>query len=96
VSSQIFIGLDLGKLRDYTAVCLLEHLVEEHQFRVIHLYRFPLRTTYPDIIRDVGQLVCRFPGSELVIDATGVGVAVFDMFVQAGLRPRGVVITGGD
>jgi hypothetical protein len=93
---KIVIGLDLGKLRDYTAVCVLEHLVEERQFRVGHLQRFKLNTAYPQIIEEVGVLVRRFPGSELIIDATGVGVAVFDMFVQAALRPRGVMITGGD
>jgi hypothetical protein len=93
---KFVIGLDLGKLRDYSAVCVLEHLVPERQFRVGHLQRFKLNTAYPQIIEEVAALVYRFPRSELVIDATGVGLAVFDMFVQAGLRPRGVMITGGD
>jgi hypothetical protein len=36
------------------------------------------------------------PRTALVIDKTGVGAAVLDMFTAAGLRPYGVTITGGD
>ena len=32
----------------------------------------------------------------LVVDKTGVGAAVCDLFTQAGVRPRAVTITGGD
>jgi hypothetical protein len=31
----------------------------------------------------------------LSIDATGVGQPIYDMFVEAGLRPIGITITGG-
>ncbi|HYM71628.1 MAG TPA: hypothetical protein VET89_01515, partial [Stellaceae bacterium] len=34
-------------------------------------------------------------GTELVIDATGVGRPVFDLFVYSGIAPIGVTITGG-
>lgn len=36
------------------------------------------------------------PKTDLVIDATGVGVAVMDMIRAAGLNPYGVTITGGE
>jgi hypothetical protein len=93
----ISVGLDLGKLRDYTAVCVVERFLDTQQLRVGYLHRFKLNTAYPQIIEEVRTSLQRLPGTpELVVDATGVGVAVFDMFVQAGLRPRGVMITGGD
>jgi hypothetical protein len=63
-----------------------------------HLERFPLGTLYPDIVTKVADML-RSPalaGAILVVDATGVGRAVVDMFRSARLRPVAVVITGGD
>ena len=63
------------------------------------LERFPLGTSYPKIVGEVVSLLDQSPlrGHEtaLVIDFTGVGRAVFDLFVRAGLDPIGVNITGG-
>jgi hypothetical protein len=65
-------------------------------FQVGHLERLPLGTPYPAIIAHVGRLLTKLPGHpELVIDFTGVGRPVFDMFVYSGIYPTGVVITGG-
>ena len=65
-------------------------------FRVGHLERLPLGTPYPAIVAHVGRLLTKLPGHpELVIDFTGVGRPVFDMFVYSGIYPIGVVITGG-
>ncbi len=52
---------------------------------------------YPVIVRRVGALVHSLPErADLVVDGTGVGRAVVDLFVAAGLRPVAVTITGGD
>jgi hypothetical protein len=65
-------------------------------FQVGHLERLPLGTSYPGIVAHVGRLLTKLPGRpELVIDFTGVGRPVFDMFVYAGISPTGVVITSG-
>ena len=62
-----------------------------------HLERVPLGTSYPGIVAHVGQLLRKLPGhSELVIDFTGVGRPIFDMFVYSGIYPIGVVITAGN
>jgi hypothetical protein len=51
-------------------------------FQVGHLERVPLGTPYPGIVAHVGRLLTKLPDhSELVIDFTGVGRPVFDMFV---------------
>src|SRR5262249_32781559 len=61
-----------------------------------HLERLPLGTPYPAIVAHVGRLLTKLPGRpELVIDYTGVGRPVFDMFVYTGIYPTGVLITGG-
>jgi hypothetical protein len=66
-----------------------------------HLTRFPLGTTYPDIVRMVYKLFFDLYNNHkikptLIIDSTGVGKPVFDMFTEAELKPKGITITGGN
>ena len=65
------------------------------------LHRWPLDTSYPDIVRDVQKILNRTKQREgkepaLVIDYTGVGRPVFDMFKESELRPKGISIHGGN
>jgi hypothetical protein len=64
-------------------------------FQVGHLERVPLGTPYPAIVAHVGRLLGKLHDPELVIDYTGVGRPVFDLFTYAGISPVGVLITGG-
>ena len=65
-------------------------------FQVGHRERLPLGMPYPAIVFYVG-LLAKLPGHpELVIDITGLGQPVFDLFVySSGIYPTGVFITGG-
>jgi hypothetical protein len=71
---------------------------------VRHLQRLPLGLSYPAVVQDVKDLLARPPlcgsedraAAELVIDETGVGRAVGDIFDDAGLRPKRVSITAGN
>jgi hypothetical protein len=63
------------------------------------LKRYELGTRYPVIVEDVARLIAAQPHraqTALVIDRTGVGAPVYDLFVAAGLDPIGINITGGD
>ena len=67
-----------------------------------HLERLPLGTTYPAQVQHVANLLHRPPltylnwrKTDLVVDGTGVGKAVVDIFRSAGLRPKSVTITAG-
>jgi hypothetical protein len=65
-------------------------------FQVGHLERVPLGTPYPGIVAHVGRLLGKLPArSELVIDITGVGKPIFEMFTYSGISPAGVMITAG-
>jgi len=64
-------------------------------YRVGYLERLPLGTSYPGIVAHIGRLLGRLPAAELVIDFTGVGRPVFDMFRFSGITPTGVLITAG-
>ena len=66
---------------------------------VRYLERLPLRMPYPEQVAHVARLLARQPLSrraDLVVDQTGVGRPVVDMFRHAGLSPIGVTITAGD
>lgn len=59
---QVILGCDLGKIRDYTALCAVEQYqnystwpedgseVGDPYFHLVYLERFPLHTDYDDII----------------------------------------------
>lgn len=98
---QFYVGLDLGQVQDYSALAILEWLPKELSSAVRHLRRFPLGTPYPRICEEVRALVLRPPlvgKVQLVVDATGVGRPVLDMFrrAQLGHGVIGISIHGGD
>lgn len=76
--------------------------VQEH-IDVRHLERLPLGMAYPAVVQHVANLLARpplcgdedFTAAELVIDESGVGRAVGDIFEAAAMRPKRVTITAG-
>lgn len=71
----------------------------ETRFDVRALERVSLGTPYPQVVARVGELLTRPPlrdGCDLVVDETGVGRAVSDIFESAGMRPQRVAITAGN
>ena len=69
---------------------------ENALFQVGHLERVPLGTSYPAIAHHVRRLLFGLPPStEVVLDATGLGGPVFEIFVGVGISPVGVMITAG-
>jgi len=109
---KYFVGVDLGKKHDYTAISVTERKIiypeeaklqddlypEKVLYLTRYLYRPPLDTSYHDIV----QFMVNFLNSHvlkgqsaLVIDATGVGEAVAEMFVEEGLNPVLIKLTSG-
>ncbi len=84
------IGADIGQAADPTTAAVVE---DGCQLR--HLERQPLGERYPDIADHLTGLKEKLPGSRLVMDATGVGRAVFDILEERGAEPVGVVFTAG-
>jgi hypothetical protein len=93
--------VDLASAQDHTAVVVLERQRRglETVYEACHIERLPQGTRYPEVIAHV-QTLLRTPvlarESTLVLDATGVGLPVFQAFQQQGLRPYGVLIHAGD
>jgi hypothetical protein len=70
--------------------------VENAIFQVGYLERMALGTSYPAIAHHVRRLFLGLPSStEVVLDATGLGGPVYEIFVGIGISPIGVMITAG-
>ena len=97
------LGLDLGQAKDPSALAVLEQsrLAPETpaNYACRDLRRWPLGTPYPPIVAEVTKLASTPPlqGCALVIDGTGCGRPVVDLFrlssINAGVLP--VLITAG-
>jgi len=108
------IGVDLGKLRNHSALAVLERryhaaTVEEfirsgtrgyqgeERYTVIGSDRLALGTPYPRVVQWVKEVADQYRKDLgwIVVDATGVGSVVMDLFHQAdlGVRPIGLTVT---
>jgi hypothetical protein len=97
--SVFYCGLDLGQYKDYSAWCVVERCPGiSPEYHVRSLKRFALGTRYPEIVKKV-QIAARSSEIEpnlLLVDNTGVGIAVSDLLRQARLNFWPITITGGD
>lgn len=101
--AKYFLGLDLGQTRDYTALAVVQRHADlpKARYDLRHVERFPLGTSYPDIVERVAGVLDRAPlsgSSSLAVDATGVGAPVVDLLRALRMRASmaAITITGGD
>jgi hypothetical protein len=100
--AEFFIGCDPALAVDYTAFAIVSTVPRENAkplFQCGHLERLPLNTAYPAVVAHAQRLfrTPEFHGrAELVLDLTGIGRPVADMFHVAGMKPVKVLITGGN
>ncbi len=93
--NEYLIGLDLGQSNDYTAVSILQPV--GGKLRLRHLDRLPLGMSYPNQVRAIQVLYNKLDGKRtLIIDRTGIGRAIYDMFREGGLNPVAVTFTSGE
>jgi len=107
-SADYLFGLDLGQANDFTAMAVVQRRPgvvnpttgrQEPVYHLRHLERPALGTLYTTIVERVTGLLATPPLSSLtplVVDQTGVGAGIVDMFRAAGRRPVAITITGGD
>jgi hypothetical protein len=93
------VGLDLGQASDPTALVAVACTGQgpSAQYAVRHLERW-LGVPYPDQVQRVRALLATpaLAGATFLLDRTGVGRGVYDMFQTTGLHPIGVSVHGGD
>ena len=99
VNTEFFIGLDLGQASDYSALIIIQRLIEAGE-SIYHIRRLErIRgEPYPDIAKKV-LAVMQAPAlagkTDLVVDQTGVGRPVVDLLRESRLDPIAVSIHGG-
>jgi hypothetical protein len=107
----LLLGLDLGQITDYAALSLvsrsiagtyadgspvrspLGRLIRRHD--VLAIKRYEKGTSYIQICRDVREKTVRWRGIRLVLDATGVGRPIVDIFRELLIPVHAITITGG-
>lgn len=110
IRERYVLAVDLGQSSDPTAIAVLHHRNYCHMhangserdagdtYDVRYLARLPLGLSYVDQVSEVARLRARPPlsyGCELVIDETGVGRPVGDLFDTSGMPPTRVSIVSG-
>lgn len=93
---MLYIGIDLGKRRDHTAIAIVERAGA--QLLVRHLERVALGTPYMGVVTRVADMVRELRDCAVVVDGTGVGEPVVEALRRAGLgcEITAVTITGGE
>ena len=93
MAKQFFLGLELGQAQEFSALAIVDR-EEVHpnahpsecrpELTLRHLKRFPLGTSYPDIITELHTLIKTqpLPGSYLALDKTGVGQTVINSVLE--------------
>lgn len=98
-TAHFFVGLDLGQKRDFSALAVVQRGPgSSPAYELRHLERFPLNTPYPRVVARAREILAtlKFWGNaSLVMDATGVGASVLDLFHAQGVRPIAITITAG-
>jgi phage FluMu gp28-like protein len=90
--SQYFVGCDLGKKVDYSAVALVAKRAKVAKLTFIK--RFPLETPYASVIGFIKILSVRFNPEQILVDQTGVGEYVVEDMKSAGLpNVEGLMLT---
>lgn len=96
---RYLVGVDLGQVNDYSTVAVCEVAADDPVvLHVRHLERWR-GLPYTEVVERVERIMesPELAGrGELVVDKTGVGAGVADLFARSGRRLTAVTITGGD
>jgi hypothetical protein len=104
IRGRYFAGLDLGQAHELTALAVVERTVADDRSRTVsyavrHLERFSAGTPYHAMATRLSELFAKPPlfRCPIVIDLTGVGRPVSDLFKQTrytGLREQLQIVAG--
>ncbi len=102
---RFFVGLDLGQASDYTAISIIQQTWNDpqrrYEYELRYLERPALGTGYPEIVNRVTRIlgstnILGVDLPRLVLDKTGVGAPVADMFKSISeVKPVCISITAG-
>lgn len=89
------VGVDVGKMSDYTAISVIEQEIDSGKHILRGLTRFR-HVSYTEVVNRVAEIIGKLQGRIcLVVDSTGVGQPVCDMLAEQGFAVHRLTITGG-
>lgn len=100
-SQRYVLGLDLGQQNDYSVLSIFNVKFDGDNrplYELPYMKRFSLKTSYVDIVDEVIAIITKYNlllNYSLIVDYTGVGRPVVDLFRQKHLNPVALSITGG-
>jgi len=81
---DFYVGIDLGKHRDYSVVAVVER--KGNMLRLVHCYQFPLETSYATVIGYVKALVDKWQlVRRICVDKTGLGDPIVEDMIRSGI-----------
>ena len=101
---MFYVSLDLGQSQDPTALAILEEITTgegddiKYSYHCRYLERFPLGTRYVKIVQEMKKKLesdVFKDGYVFLVDKTGVGAGIVELFQEADLAPVGIIITSG-
>lgn len=95
------VGIDIGSLVDYTAVCVLEIGRDRGQviqyMNCIYLDRLQIGQSYLSQIDEIAVILRKIPGASVALDFTGIGNPVSQLWGACGMKiDTKISIHGGD
>lgn len=112
--SRMLVGVDLGQSTDFSVLAAVRQTAAKEvkgitraHYGVVHLHRWPLRTSYAVIVADIGRMFAKttiagetkpLAGAALIVDRSGCGRPIFDSLLAAKVNAatiHGLTITAG-
>jgi hypothetical protein len=95
------VGVDLGQAGDYTAITAMEFHPDTAYIRGLERMRhipYTARDDKPSVVARVKEIMGlpQLTDAHLLMDFTGVGRPIRDIFLEKGLKPITITITGGN
>jgi phage FluMu gp28-like protein len=79
-----YVGVDFGKLQDYSVITVLKR--EGDILKLVYMYQFPLETPYTQVIGHLVRAHQKFKFRKALVDQTGVGEPVLEEIRNQGLN----------
>ena len=77
---EYYAGLDLGKLRDFSVLAVVERSIDKLLLRLLRVFK--LNTPYSAVIAEVLRAYGKFGFIRLAMDRSGVGEGVYEQLVR--------------
>ena len=87
---------DVAQTVDSSIIAVIEYEGNPAMYWVRRIVKLAKGMPYDQQVKDVHELFFQYQNAKIIIDRTGIGLAICDCIVAGGLQPVQVSLTGGD